>query len=494
MNISFLSLFRKSVQEFSNLPALDWKGNQVTYGDLDRQSTMLACLILNSFPDKQKTVAAVLMEKSDQFIILIMAMIKAGICYVPIDPVSPAERSRVMVNEAGAGIILSDKKNHDAAVLLGKPVTLFEAFDLSAKKDDCTEIPAVYEDEPMYIVFTSGTTGKPKGIKTKYSNVAHYLHWCLEHFDEHRFSISICASSVGFDLFTLEVFYPLCIGKKLVLADTPQLLGLYVKRIKEKCLVCTVPSVLAEIVKTGIPLSCISDLVLTGEKAPANLLEHLLAADHGMNIWNLYGPTETTVTCAVMKIKSPADNSTIGKPISGTQIIILNEWLEECAVNEKGDIYIGGGGVAAGYTEQSLSANYFLTIPGYTGIFYKTGDIGFLDTQHNIRLCGRKDDQVKINGVRIELSEIEEALHAHPLVTKSVVLKEDRDSARNSLVGFIFSTARITGEELQDFLADKLPAGVIPRRWIMNNRITLSKNGKVDKEELLKLLKNESNE
>lgn len=257
---------------------------------------------------------------------------------------------------------------------------------------------------------------------------------------------------------------------------------------------CSVPSVLEEILKSNISLTCVSDLVLTGERASKNLLKSLISKNDEMNVWNLYGPTETTVTCTFLKINSPDDNGSIGKPIKGTTILILDENGIEQPINSKGEIFIGGGGVSSGYLNSSETIERFIYFKHHNNRYYRTGDIGSVDENGNIHLHGRKDDQIKINGIRIELLEIEELLNSHQLIEKSVVLKMDKTSTLNDLVGFVFTQHKLTETEVISYLKERIPSAVIPKRWVFKSNVSISKNGKVDRAELISTINAEHNE
>lgn len=484
---TIIDLFNEAVAKFPNVIAYEYKNSCVTFQQLDEQSDKLAIILDQQFPEHIDRRLGVIMDKSTHYVIVIFAAIKASISFVPIDPNLPKKRIKHMCVESGIQLLVYEVKYKEAIHSLNLKHLLYEDLEnhylntkISIKNFN------IDSDSIIYIVFTSGTTGFPKAILTKHSNVVNYVKWCVEHFESTRFLYFLSCCSIGFDLFVLELFYPICIGKTVKLIDSPIFLATYLKRLSSNCMFSTVPSVLQEVIKSNIDLGLVSDLVLTGERPSKKLLERILNEHSDINIWNLYGPTETTVTCTVNKIEDFNDNHSVGVPILNTTILILDENFKKKKANEKGEIFIGGYGVARGYINEEESRKRFIKVPN-TGNqkFYRTGDIGMITSDGKILLFGRMDHQVKINGVRIELMEIEESLNLHPKITKALVVKQDYKSYKNDLTAFIESKYSDINElEITNFLTNKIPFAVIPKKFKFLTKFPISSNGKIDRRRL----------
>ena len=311
------------------------------------------------------------------------------------------------------------------------------------------------------MLYTSGSTGQPKGVAVEHRSAVALVSWAGEVFGADEISGVLAATSICFDLSVFELFVPLCWGGKVILADNALALpGL--PAANEVTLVNTVPSAIRELLRiSGVPAS-VRVVNLAGEPLLPAVVDQIYNDTSARKVYDLYGPTETT-TYSTFTLRRPGEPPTIGRPLANEQVYILDKHMQPAPVGIPGDLYIGGAGLARGYLNHpELTAERFLPHPFQPGArIYKTGDIARWRDDGNLVYLGRSDHQVKIRGFRIELGEIEAALKTHPDVADALVMAREDRPGEKRLAAYVVTrrAGTIPREELRRTVKEKL-AGV----------------------------------
>ncbi|MBI4662223.1 MAG: amino acid adenylation domain-containing protein [Verrucomicrobia bacterium] len=339
-----------------------------------------------------------------------------------------------------------------------------------------------------YVIYTSGSTGQPKGVCVEHRNAVSLVEWARRTFEPAELQGVLASTSMCFDLSVFEVFVPLSCGGKVILAENlfqfPSL-----PAAGEVTLVNTVPSAMAELLRLdGVPGS-VCAVILAGEPLSPKLVEEVHERTRAKRVLDLYGPTEDTVY-STGSVRSPGGPATIGRPLINKQAFILDAQLQPLPAGVPGELYLGGCGVARGYLNRpQLTAERFVPdplnlTPGAR--LYRTGDLARFRSDGNIEFLGRRDHQIKLRGYRIELGEIEAAMRQHPRVRECAVAVAEMGTGEKSLVGYIVprENLAIDSGSLRSFLAERLPAHMVPAAFVRLNALPRTANGKVDRRAL----------
>ncbi|RBL90063.1 non-ribosomal peptide synthetase [Chitinophaga flava] len=441
-----------------------------TYRELQEISNQLANYLLVNHHISTEDLVGVKLPRNEWLVITLLAVLKSGAAYVPIDMNYPEERIAYIELDSNCKLTITD------------------AFLLEFSKHISSgERPQVklHPGNLAYVIYTSGSTGKPKGVMITHSSAVTLLQWSEEEFTNTDFDIMYAVTSHCFDLSVFEIFYPLSIGKKIRVVENGAAIASWLPEDK-KVLINTVPAVVNELYNNAVLSDHIAGINMAGEPIPVALSNGLLK--YGIPLRNLYGPSEDTTYSSCYRIETPQEQSvSIGKPIANTQFYILSSTLALQPMLVAGEIYISGDGLSKGYLNRSeLTAEKFIPNPYREGqLMYRTGDVGRWMPDGNISFAGRKDDQVKVRGYRIELGEIEHALMASPAVTDAVVLAKTQEGERY-IVAYLKGT-QISVDELKAHLSQRLPHYMLPAAYVVLDKLPLTPNGKVDKKALLQL-------
>jgi fengycin family lipopeptide synthetase D len=473
-----LDLFRRQVE--ANPEADAALSPRLSYWELDLRSNGIAADLMARGAGKGNIVA-VMMPRSVDFLTAVLGVLKCGAAFLPIDVSYPPERREFMVADSGARIVLERVDNHE------RPL-------------EELALPSLSPQDAAYVIYTSGSSGQPKGTVVEHGNLLNYVQWAAGVYVGDAATRFPLYTSISFDLTITSIFVPLATGNAIVLFDEDEP-GLLVHRVFSSKLVdivkCT-PSHLKLIKEEGEMLAAaktIRGLIVGGESLDTDLAEAISSGfHHRIAIYNEYGPTETTVGCVLHRFAPGAGSGgsvPIGKPAANVRIYVLNDSYNPVPIGGIGEIYISGNGVARGYLNRpQLTAERFCPDPFHPGnIMYKSGDSGRLLPDGTLEFLGRRDRQVKIRGVRLELGEIEAALRRHPQVGEAVVLGIDNRRAVTLAAYLAPSSAEVELEpqRLKEFLAIRLPAYNIPSLFFKVNSIPLTVNGKVDERALGKM-------
>ena len=505
-NRNIVSLFEEEVKRSPEAIALVLGDNKLTYRELNSRANQLARHLLDLGATKYSFIG-ICLERSFEMIVGILSILKLGSAYVPVDHQYPMERVRYILRDTGASLTLT-KRTMDSELLkeLVRPVFLDDASTAEYYED--TNLPVDIKPSFLaYVMYTSGTSGKPKGVKLPHSGAfrlvknTNYIH--LDYTD-----IVLHHSTCSFDASTFEIWAALLNGGTLVLYP-PQTfdmdtLGSIIRDYSVTTLLLTT-SVFHLVAEHKLDcLSTLKQLVVGGDVLQAKAVKKAISCYPHLKIVNGYGPTENTVfTCCYSMTHETniGESVPIGKPITGTNIFILDENLHCVEVGEVGELYTNGLGMAKGYINRSdLTQEKFPPCPfPETGkTFYKTGDLVRKDVEGNVHFVSRVDSQVKIRGFRVEPGEIENIINLRSDVEESVVLAQTSNSTEKHLIAYVKlskSSSGVDSREIKNYLSSKLPQHTVPTYIHIIDKFPMTQNGKINKKLLHsmvhKLLKQE---
>ncbi len=495
---SIHQLFQAQVERTPDAVALMHGEALLTYRELDQQSTRLAQQ-LGRMGVKPEVLVGLCLERSLSMIVGVLAVFKAGGAYVPLDPLYPQARLSWMLRDSQASLLLTQQSLQEKLVdaHLQTPLLYVQADQpVLPQEDEITRIASPVTDHTLaaenlaYVIYTSGSTGTPKGVAITHRSAVAMLHWAGELFGPVQRRSVLASTSLCFDLSVFEIWLPLCHGGQVILVDNAlQLPSL--PAAEYVSLLNTVPSVMTELLRTGALPRSIKTVNLAGEPLPAHLAQQLYALESIEQLYNLYGPSEdTTYSTWALVERQPGKSVPIGRPITGSQAYVLDTALQPVAVDMPGELYLGGAGLARGYLGRpDLTAERFIPNPfsGEPGTrMYGTGDIVRLRSDDSLEFVGRRDEQIKIRGFRVETGEIDAVLHEHALVWQAVtILREDRPGDKR-LVAYV-ETARdhaLTTRDLRSWLETRLPDYMLPSAFVLMEHLPLTPNGKIDRQAL----------
>lgn len=465
----------------------------LTYEELNRETDRLAHH-LQALGAGPGTTVGIHLEPSASMIVAVLGILKAGAAYVPLDPYYPRDRIDYVMSDSGVGVVITQRHLAERLGPAGPRLVLLEDLpdDLSAYPDTPPEHTAS-PDDPMYIMYTSGSSGRPKGVVVPRRGPANYVLWMRDAFPLAPDDRVLCRTSINFDISVWEIFLPLISGCALVVGlpgeiQAPDMLA---RLIRERSVtqVQFVPSALRAFVDAGELPRCRSlrRIFSGGEALPRGLQDEVFDAFDG-ELHNLYGPTEASIYSCHWQCDraSPYRSVPIGRPIHNTRIHILDADGERVMPGAVGEIYIGGSGVASGYHGQpDATAGAFVPDPfsaDPTARLFKTGDSGRYLPDGAIEFLGRSDRLVKVRGYRIELGEIEHHLTAHPQVNHAIIIVREDDESDVRLVAYLLYDDKKgpSPEELRAHLRQKLPDYMIPSHFEVLDSIPLLPNDKAD--------------
>ncbi len=467
-------------------PALRWPGGLLTYRQLDERSNQLAHYLLDTAGVQPGQLVALLAERSAAAIIGVLAVHKAGAAYVPIDPAYPAARVAHILRDARPAALLTE-----SAFLGALPQFDGELFALDLQID-LLDTPVTPPAVPgaghdlAYVIYTSGSTGAAKGCQIEQHSLCNYVNWANAYYfgdgGPARFGLF---TSLAFDFTVTCIFCPLVNGGEVYVYDAHTDIATVLADVfggqETVDSVKLTPSHIALLAYADVRRSRVRKIIVGGEELLPRHLD-VLATLGPVDVYNEYGPTEATVGCIVKQIDCRERPVRIGRPIHNTRVYILDPAGELAPIGVTGELALAGAGLARAYLNQpALTAGKFRPDPFCPGQrLYRTGDLGRWHPDGEIEYLGRNDSQVKIDGYRVEPGEIERHLLAHEGVAGAVVAARQGDDQRTCLAAYFVSPSPLGAAPLRSFLADRLPAYLIPAYFVQLPRIPLTVNGKVD--------------
>ncbi|MEA3357188.1 MAG: amino acid adenylation domain-containing protein, partial [Patescibacteria group bacterium] len=484
-------LFEEQVVKTPNALAVLSQGKQLTYQELNQRANRVASL-LRKKGVKPNTVVALLVSRSEDMVIGLLSILKAGGAYLPLDPDFPQERISLMLERSKVSLLLVNSTLHAPSSYLGE---ILHLNDVVFDPENGTNPESMNSSEDLaYILFTSGSTGIPKGVMISHRAVNNFIKGVTDVIPFRNQNRIVALTTISFDIFVLETFLPLNKGATVVLADETQQkniqkLGQLIVNQKVDRLQIT-PSRLQILLQNSecrTILEHIESIMVGGEAFPRQLLEKLKRVYKG-RIFNMYGPTETTVWSSIKEL-TDSDYIDIGKPIANTQIYILNESHQLQPIGTAGELCIAGDGLSSGYLyDPEMTSSRFVPCPFKAEEkMYKTGDLARILPDGAIEFLGRMDYQVKVRGYRIESGEIEDAIAHFPGIQESVVITKKDPLDNTVLAAYYIAQTKLDTSEIQAFLSKKLPDYMVPSIFVHLYKFPLTPNGKIDRKALPEL-------
>ena len=487
---TIVDLFEQQVNETPNNTAIVFEDKKLTYKELNEKANSLARYLRNNGIGRSDLVG-IMVNRSLEMIISILAVLKAGGAYIPIDPTYPKDRIEYMLNSSNAKLLLTFKAlegrvNYDDKLYVD--LSNEDIYNLSNENLENINIP----EDLAYVIFTSGSTGLPKGVMLMHKAISNLTNYCnnyIEYLKEPSYQAVVSITTMSFDIFIFETLISLQKGLKLIIANEneqnmPKKLNDLIIKHDIK-IIQTTPSRMQFFVSNIDNIPSISNLkyiTLAGEQLPLNLVNTLQNMSDVV-IYNGYGPSETTIFSTLTKMNGKI--ITIGRPLDNTQIYILDKNLASVPIGVTGELYISGDGVGKGYLNNNvLTMNSFIQNPNIPGtIMYKTGDLGFYNENGEIVCLGRCDNQIKIRGQRIELAEIEALMLKYPNIENVVAIKQTIQN-REYISAYFTANRRINVNEIRKYLSHFLPRYMVPSYFIALEDFPYTPNGKIDKKML----------
>ncbi|OSC35699.1 non-ribosomal peptide synthetase, partial [Mycobacterium decipiens] len=477
VGVSVLQLFAAQVVRTPEAIAVVFNGEQTTYRGLDEAATRLANLLVG-YGVRPGDVVGLLVERSAQAIAAILAVLKTGAAYLPIDPAHPDARIAFLLNDAAPVVVVATTGLRSR--LDGQDVVVIDVNDPALERcDPDYPLPYPHADDLAYILYTSGTTGAPKGVGITHHNITQLLA-APTSFTPTAGQAVTQVHSYGFDFSVWEIWSALLHGGRLVVvsetvARSPA--DLHALLVAERVDVLTqTPSAVGGLSAQGLESTT---LVLLGEPCPVELVDRWAP---GRAMINSYGPTEATIFVTVSAPLRPGKGiAPIGSPVPGAALFVLDGWLRPVPAGVAGELYVAGAGVGCGYWHRpGLTATRFVACPfgGTATRMYRTGDVVRWRTDDQLEFLGRTDDQVKIRGYRIEPAEVAAALTQLDGIDQAVVIARQDRPGDKRLVGYITGTADSAGARA--LLATQLPGYMVPAAVVAVPELPLTVNGKLD--------------
>ncbi len=458
----------------------------LTYGELNARANQLAHYLcgLGVRPDDR---VAICMRRSIEMVVAMLAVLKAGGAYAPLDPVYPVERLTYMLEDSAPIAVLAQTSTLNLLLAASMPIVNLDEWRGQDQAVSNLSIDGLTSAHLAYVIYTSGSTGRPKGVIIEHRNTVNLLIWAERFYGPSVLARTLFSSSLNFDMAVYECFTPLICGGATEVVDN--LLALQAGG-DDLTLINTVPSALKAVLDSSGLGQGVQTVNVGGETLKRQLVEDLFAKTQVQRLCNMYGPSETTTYSSWLPIERNEDFVvTIGRPVANTQFYFLDKYQQPVPMGVTGEIYIGGAGVARGYLNRDdLTAERFLPDPfsdDPTARMYRSGDLGRWRPDGTIEFAGRNDHQVKIRGFRIELGEIETRLSAHPDVREcAVIALEDATGGDKRLVAYWVGAEYVDAEVLRSWLSAALPDYMVPAAYVQLDCLPLNPNGKLDRKAL----------
>ncbi len=484
---TIVDLFSEIAGRFPGKEAVVYRGNPLSYLELDKRSDALACRLKEKHGVKNEEAVALLMGRSQELPVAILAILKAGGAYLPLDENMPLERINTILEDADVKIVISDKERRSLSES-GRTVLTDKDFSYNPQNTEYSECKR-NPSSLAYIIYTSGSTGTPKGTMIEDKaviNLARNSNFSFLGTNTRIFS----TSSISFDATVFDFWGALLNGGTIYLEDTED----YIDPLKFKGYILDYKintvlmpsgffSRMAEADAEGNPdiFKGVETILTGGEKMSCKASNAIVSKYPSVLLLNIYGPTEITVITTMFKVDREYEiNIPIGKPISGTELFVCNEYGNLCPVGVPGELYIGGERISRGYLNRpQLNEKYFINTSWYNGILYRSGDIVQMQSDGNLLFFGRNDDQLKIRGFRIELGELESVAIRLKGVTNLKALPV-LEGDQKEIALYYTSEKEISREEYREYLSKKLPEYLLPKYVVKMEIFPLNINGKID--------------
>jgi amino acid adenylation domain-containing protein len=494
-------LFENQVKQHPDSIAIIFKNEQLTYKELNIRSNQLAHH-LQKIKVNSEVVVGICISQSPEMIIGLLGILKAGGTYVPLDPSYPQERLNFMLENAQVSVLLTQEKLNEHFQSFSNPIICIDKdWEIINQESEENLKNSVSSDNLAYVIYTSGSTGKPKGVAVTHKAVNRLV--CNTNYIKLQPTDKIAqASNTFFDAATFEIWGALLNGAQLVGISKDVILSPheFALQLRQKGIsVLFLTTALFQQIARDVPQAFVTlrYLLFGGETVDIRWVKKILKNGSPKHLIHVYGPTENTTFSAYYRVENVPKSATsipIGRPITNTQIYLLDANLQPVPIGVVGELYIGGDGLAREYLNRpELTETRFIEETGFLKMrLYKTGDLARYLPDGNIEFLGRIDNQVKIRGFRIELGEIEAVLSQHPAVRETVVIAAEEIAGDKQLVAYIVpnqeqiptQSAQKLALLLRQFLKEKLPEYMVPKAYVLLESLPLTPNGKVDRRAL----------
>ncbi|WP_027527617.1 non-ribosomal peptide synthetase [Bradyrhizobium sp. Ec3.3] len=479
-------LFEEQVARSPAADAVIWQSRRLSYRELDERANRLAHLLQQRGLRPQQSVGIALPRVPD-LIVTMMAVLKTGSSYVPLDPAYPRERLAFMIADSGCQfVITSSVTSCDLALGSSQMVSLDRCEADLRLQPPASPAVAVGPNDLAYVIYTSGSTGRPKGVAIEHGSAVVFLRWARNAFSAAELAGMLAATSICFDLSIFEIFAPLCWGGTVLLVNN--VLELPESRLRDRVtLINTVPSAMRELLRLQPLPGSVTTVCLAGEAFPAALVRELGREARPIRAVNLYGPTEDTTYSTWAEVDlTRAEPPPIGRPLPGTCVYVVDSEMALCPLGKVGELYLGGAGLARGYlgraelTAERFVSDRFGSDP--EARLYRTGDHVRMRPDGQLEYLGRIDDQVKIRGYRVELGEIERVLADVDNVAECIAVVATGPAGDDRLVLYFTGAAEVG--RLRETAIARLPTFMVPAAFIHLDGIPRTPNGKRDRSRL----------
>lgn len=471
---TIIALFERQAAQNPDVKILTFGETELSYRELNEKSNQLAHYLRANYDIKADDMVGLLLDRSEWMVITMLAVLKSGAAYVPVDPAYPQDRIAYMLEDSKCKVMITPRE-----------LDQFKQQQDNYSKHDLPHISGL--SNLAYVIYTSGSTGKPKGVMVEHGNLACFNQNLTERYGfKHGMKLA-ALTTYTFDISVLELLCTLSIGVHVRVMDEVDPVQILTQLQKHQINILQLtPSRLNQLTAVTPDygqLSHLDILMVGGEALPEKMYKDLRKVLSHVSVLNVYGPTEATIWSTWLPIHD-STKVNIGKPLIGEYVYILNEQGQLLPVGAPGELHIAGTGVTRGYLNRpELTQEKFVADPFRPGErMYKTGDIGCWLPDGNIECMGRVDDQVKINGHRIELDEISAVLQTHAKVKEAVVTARAVSRQEKELIAY--TTGSAEAAELRELLREQLPVYMVPTYYVNIEAIPLTSNGKIDRKSL----------
>lgn len=485
----------ENAEAYPDKIALCFKEKALSYKVLNERANQLAHFLIKSEVQRGDSIALAI-DRSEELLICLLAIMKTGAAYIPVDPDYPIKRIAYMLSDSATGVLISSKKYKGKFATEGiKEIILEDIKDELIQSSRTNPAIEVEGSDLAYVIYTSGSSGKPKGIAIEHHSLTNFLCSIQKEPGISPDDKFLAVTTISFDISGLELFLPLISGAELILADAEMVKDarelVYFVKSKKISMMQATPSTWRMMTESNWEERIELKALCGGEPLSKDLAESLLK--RCTSLWNMYGPTETTIWSAVKQIINSSDPISIGHPIDNTQIYILDQNKRLLPAGRTGEIYIGGEGLARIYLNKpELTAENFISnpiSPELSARIYRSGDLGKFMENGDLQCFGRIDNQVKVRGYRIELGSIQDVLNKQVFVKQSLVIAKEFRPGDQRLLAYVIPD---TDEQLpvnqimvwKQGLKERLPSYMIPGEFIILKKFPLLPNGKIDRKSL----------
>ncbi|GKS63650.1 hypothetical protein YTPLAS72_09540 [Nitrospira sp.] len=488
----FPQLFEAQVKRTPDAVAISMGTKFLQYDQLNAQANQLA-RYLQTLGAKPGATVGIGFDRSLEMVVALLAVMKTGAAYVPLDPEFPRDRIRFMAQNASVAAVLTTSKLSDRFdTRICRLLCPDREAERIAQEAEHDLSPVATPQDLAYILYTSGSTGQPKGVEIPHRALVNFLCSIRQEPGCSPQDVLLSVTTISFDIFGLELYVPLLVGARVEIAS--RAVAMDGRQLRSLCeavrptIMQATPATWRMLIEAGWLGGTNLTVLCGGEALPPDLATALL--DRSLALWNMYGPTETTIWSTIEKIERTDHEITIGRPIANTDVYVLNQFLQPTPIGVSGELYIGGHGLARGYRGRpELTQDRFIPhpfSPDPTAKLYRTGDLARYRPDGRIVHLGRIDNQVKIRGFRIELGEIEVALSRHASVRQvAVTAREDRQGMKQLVAYVVCQDGLVTNQEdLRSFLRSAIPEYMVPSRFVFLKAMPLTANNKIDRKAL----------